>query len=169
MKIVEQTQTKLVLREFPWVVIWSAIFWLVLNASGILFIWLIPSIRVIFFVDKILLYWILFTVVIFLVHIFINGEIVECTFDKSLNRIILKQQKLLKTELIERSIEGISGIKLEVIGESSDRYRVSIMCGSAKCVPLTSVYTSNLKDKRKTAEEIATFLNVSNYGIERDS
>jgi tetratricopeptide (TPR) repeat protein len=49
--------------------------------------------------------------------------------------------------------------------DNSDCYRVSIILDSGKCVPLTSVYTSGLKDQEKIAEYIATFLNVSNYGI----
>jgi tetratricopeptide (TPR) repeat protein len=154
MKIVEQTPTKLVLRKFPWFVACFAIFWLVPSISGMLFIG-----------NNIIL--ILFPVIVFFGVMFPFCEIVTCTFDKSLNSMILKRQTLLKTKLIERSIEAISGIKLEVrSGDDLDTYRVSIMLASGKCVPLTSVYTSGLQDKEKTAEDIATFLNVSNYGVE---
>jgi hypothetical protein len=151
MKIVEQTQTKLVLREFPWFIAWFSIAWIVPIIIMMLFI--------MFFSGK---FWFLFIVIGFLVYVPLNAEIVTCTFDKSLNSMILKQQTLLKTKIIERSINAISGIKLEVM---TDCYRVSIMLDSGKCVPLTSVYTNDLKDKEKTAEYIATFLNVSNYGI----
>ncbi len=152
MKIVEQTQTKLVLREFPWTAAWFAIFWLVINISGLL-------------VSGLNIIGILFVVIGF-VPLFISGGIMTCTFDKSLNSIILKRQMLLKTKTIERSIEAISGITLEVMSrDNGELYRVSIMLNSGKCVPLTSVYTSDLKGKEKTAEGIATFLNVPNYGI----
>lgn len=110
--------------------------------------------------------WILFGTIVILTPISLISGIVTCTFDKSLNSMILKRQTLLKTKLIKHSIEAISGIKLELrIGDDSNLYRVSIMWASGKCVPLTSVYSSDLKDKEKTAENIATFLNVSNYGI----
>jgi tetratricopeptide (TPR) repeat protein len=153
MKIVEQTQTKLVLRKFPWFIACFAIFWLALSISGMLFVG-----------HNIIL--ILLVVIVFLAIVSPLCEIVICTFDKSLNSMTLKRQTLLKTKLIERSIEAISGIKLEVMsGDNLDAYRVSIMFASGKCVPLTSVYTSGLRDKEKTAEAIATFLNVSNYGV----
>jgi tetratricopeptide (TPR) repeat protein len=150
MKIVEQTQTKLVLREFPWFITWFSIAWIVP---------IILMLFIMFFSGK---FWFLFIVIGFLVYIPLNAEIVTCTFDKSLNRMILKQQTLLRKKIIERSINAISGIKLEVM---TDCYRVSIMLDSGKCVPLTSLYTNDLKDKEKTAEDIAIFLNVSYYGI----
>jgi len=156
MKIVEQTPTKLVLRKFPWFMACFAISWLVLTISGLLLtgqnIILILSVIIIFLV--------------FLAAISRLFEIVTCTFDKSLSSMILKRQTPLKTKLIERSIEAISGIKLEVMsGENSDVYRVIIMFASGECVPLTSVYSSGLRDKEKTAKDIATFLNISNYGF----
>lgn len=153
MKIVEQTQTKLVLREFPWKIAWFGIFWLVPVISAMLF-----------FGDNIIL--ILLVGIGFSALVSLTSEIVNCTFDKSLNRMILKQQRLLKTKLIERSIEAILGITLEVMtGDNGELYRVSIMLDSGKCVPLTSAYTSDLQGNRKTAENIATFLNVFNYGL----
>ena len=153
MKIVEQTKTKLVLREFPWNVAWFAILWVVPAISGVFF-----------FRQNII--WTLLIVIACSAVICLTSEIVTCTFDKSLNSMILKRQKLLKTKLIERSIEAILGIKLEVMsGDHGELYRVSVMLDSGKCVPLTSAYTSGLRDNRKTAEDIATFLNVSNYGI----
>lgn len=151
MKIVEQTPTKLVLRKFPWFIACFAIFWLVPIIGGML------SIGQNIFS--------LLVVIVFLAVISPFCEIVTCTFDKSLNSMTLKRQTLLKTKLIERSIEAISGIKLEVGSGDKDTYRVSIMLASGKCVPLTSVYSSGLRDKEKTAEDIATFLNVSNYGV----
>jgi hypothetical protein len=151
MKIVEQTQTKLVLRKFPWGVAWFGIFWLVPVISAMLF-----------FGNNIIL--ILLVGIGSSAMVSLTSEIVTCTFDKSLNSMILKQQRLLKTKLIERSIEAISGITLEVMsGDNGELYRVSIMLDSGKCVPLTSAYTSDLQGNRKTAEDIATFLNVSNH------
>jgi hypothetical protein len=151
MKIVEQTQTKLVLRKFPWGVAWFGIFWLVPVISAMLF-----------FGNNIIL--ILLVCIGSSAMVSLTSEIVTCTFDKSLNSMILKQQRLLKTKLIERSIEAISGITLEVMsGDNGELYRVSIMLDSGKCVPLTSAYTSDLQGNRKTAEVIATFLNVSNH------
>ena len=151
MKIVEQTQTKLVLQEFPWGIAWFGIFWLVPVISAMLF-----------FGNNIIL--ILLVGIGSSAMISLTSEIVTCTFDKSLNSMILKQQRLLKTKLIERSIEAISGITLEVrSGDNGDLYRVSIMLDSGKCVPLTSAYTSDLQGNRKTAKDIATFLNVSNH------
>ena len=158
MKIVEQTPTKLVLRKFPWFMACFAIFWLVFCISGMLLTG-----------QNIILILFLLVVIVFLVFLATISslfEIVPCTFDKSFSRMILKRQTLLKTKLIERSIEAISGIKLEVMsGENLDAYRVSIMFASGECVPLTSVYSSGLRDKEKTAKDIATFLNVSNYGF----
>jgi hypothetical protein len=155
MKIVEQTETKLVLREFPWNIAWFGILWVVPVISGML-------------VFRQNIIWTLFAVIVCSAVVYLTSEFVTCTFNKSFNNMILKRQKLLKTELIEHSIEAISGIKLEVmIGDNSDLYRVSIILDSGKCVPLTSAYTSDLQDNRKTAEDIATFLNVSNYGIRR--
>jgi hypothetical protein len=153
MKIVEQTETKLVLREFPLEVAWFGIFWV------------LPIISVMLFFRQNII-GTLFVVIVCSAAVGLTSEIMTCTFDKSLNNMTLKRQKLLKTKKIERSIEGISGIKLEVmIGDNSGLYRVSIMLDSGECVPLTSAYTSNLQDNRKKAEDIATFLNVSNYGI----
>jgi tetratricopeptide (TPR) repeat protein len=153
MKIVEQTKTKLVLREFSWNVVWFCILWVVPAISGALF-----------FEQNII--WTLVVVIACSAAVCFISEIVTCTFDKSLNSIILKRQKLLKTKLVEYSIEAISGIKLEVMsGDDGKLYRVSMMLDSGKCVPLTPAYTSDLRDNKKTAENIATFLNVFNYGL----
>jgi hypothetical protein len=158
MKIVEQTETKLVLREFPWNV---ACLGIVILGFAIIGMFAFRH-----SIQNIILN--LFVVIFCLAVLCFTSEIVTCTFNKSLNNMILKRQNPLKTELIKHSIEAISGIKLEVmIGDNSDLYRVSIILDSGKCVPLTSAYTSDLKDNRKTAEDIATFLNVSNYGIRR--
>jgi hypothetical protein len=159
MKIVEQTPTKLVLRNFPGFMAYFAISWLVLITipmSGILLTGQIIILSLPGFI----------MCLVFLAAICRLVEIVTCTFDKSLSSMILKRQTPLKTQLIEHSIEEILGVNLEVINvENLDLYRVSIVFTFGESVPLNSVYSRGLRDKEKTAKDIATFLNVSNYGF----
>jgi len=100
-----------------------------------------------------------------------GAEVVTCTFDKTIGRMTLKKQSLRKTKAIEHPIEAISGVHLEKSISTNDNgtstlYRVTLGLASSKRIPLTSSYSTGLTSKQKTAEVIATFLNVKNYGLE---
>ena len=99
-----------------------------------------------------------------------RAEVVTCTFDKTIGRMTWKKQSLRKTKAIEYPIEAISGVYLEETTSTNDNgtftlYRVTLGLASSKRIPLTSSYSTGLTSKQKTAEVIATFLNVKNYGL----
>ena len=169
MKIVEQTPTKLVIRQSFW------------RMQSILLITLsiITFVSTLFFTFLLVLAIIKSTVnwlfvqsiggiLLCLLYLIFSDESVTCTLDKSLDRMSLKRQKILKTRVIERPIEAISGVQLDELTDSdSDTiYRVSLVFASGRCIPLNSSYSGGLKDKLKIAEDIAIFLNVFNYGVE---
>jgi len=110
----------------------------------------------------------LFAALGLLVVIFV--EIETITFDKNLGYMTIKRHKPLiaKTKLIKHLLQDISGVEIqEMSGSESNTYRVCLVLESGKRrVPLTSSFTSGLRDKQKKAEVIATFLNIRNYGLD---
>ena len=97
-------------------------------------------------------------------------EIETITFDKNLGYMTIKRHKPLiaKTKLIKHLLQDISGVEIqEMSGSESNTYRVCLVLESGKRrVPLTSSFTSGLRDKQKKAEVIATFVNIRNYGLD---
>ena len=128
----------------------------------------------------------LFVVIGFLLVIFV--EIETITFDKNLGHLTIKRYKPLMaktkfikdrlqrisgmeiqhTKLIKHLLQDISGVEIQGMSSSeSNTYRVCLVLDSGKRrVPLTSSFSTGLGDKNKKAEVIATFLNISNYGLE---
>ena len=85
----------------------------------------------------------------------------------------IKRHKLLfaetaKTKVVKHLIQDICGVELQkMYGSDSYLYRVCLVLESGKRrVPLTSSFSNGLKDKHKTAEVIATFLDIRNYGLD---
>jgi hypothetical protein len=110
----------------------------------------------------------LFAVVGLLLVIFV--EIETIAFDKSLGHLTIKRHKPLiaKTKLIKHLLQDISGVEIQEMSSSeSNTYRVCLVLNSGKRrVPLTSSFSTGLGSKHKTAEVIATFLNIRNYGLD---
>jgi len=150
MKVLEQTLTKLILQELPWIVVLIGVVFLLVGLS-------------VAFSGQLL--GLLFTAIGILSLVFM-AEVVTCTFDKTLGCMNLKRRGLFKTKVIEHPIEEISGVQLEESRDSeSSTYRVSLVLVSGKRVPLTSYYSTGLRGKQKTAQDIAAFLGVNNYRI----
>ena len=99
----------------------------------------------------------------------IFAEIETPTFDKNLGHMTIKRHKPLiaKTKVVKHLIQDICGVEIEKsYGSESYLYRVCLVLESGKRrVPLTSSFSNGLKDKHKTAEAIATFLDIINYGL----
>jgi len=110
----------------------------------------------------------------------IFGEIDTITFDKNLGHMTIKRHKPLlgKTKVVKHLIQDISGVEIQKTESSgsisgnditptkSINYRVCLLLESGKRrVPLTSSFSNGLKDKHKTAEVIARFLEIRNYGL----
>ena len=100
-------------------------------------------------------------------------EIETITFDKNLDYMAIKRHKLLfaetaKTKVVKHLIQDICGVELQkMYGSDSYLYRVCLVLESGKRrIPLTSSFSTGLKDKHKTAEVIATFLDIRNYGLD---
>lgn len=110
----------------------------------------------------------LFAVVGLLLVIFV--EIETITFDKNLGHMTIKRHKPLiaKTKLIKHLLQDISGVEIQEMSSSeSNTYRVCLVLNAGKRrVPLTSSFSTGLGSKHKTAEVIATFLNIKNYGLD---
>lgn len=110
----------------------------------------------------------LFAVVGLLLVIFV--EIETIAFDKNLGHLTIKRHKPLiaKTKLIKHLLQDISGVEIQEMSSSeSNTYRVCLVLNSGKRrVPLTSSFSTGLGSKHKTAEVIATFLNIRNYGLD---
>ena len=110
----------------------------------------------------------LFAVVGLLLVIFV--EIETIAFDKNLGHMTIKRHKPLiaKKKLIKHLLQDISGVEIQQMSSSeSNTYRVCLVLNAGKRrVPLTSGFSTGLGSKHKTAEVIATFLNIRNYGID---
>ncbi len=110
----------------------------------------------------------LFAVVGLLIVIFV--EIETIAFDKNLGHMTIKRHKPLigKKKLIKHLLQDISGVEIQEMSSSeSNTYRVCLVLNSGKRrVPLTSSFSTGVGSKHKTAEVIATFLNITNYGID---
>lgn len=110
----------------------------------------------------------LFAVIGLLLVIFV--EIETIAFDKNLGHMTIKRHKPLiaKTKLIKHLLQDISGVEIQQMSSSeSNTYRVCLVLKSGKQrVPLTSGFSTGLGSKHKTAEVIATFLDIRNYGLE---
>jgi hypothetical protein len=100
----------------------------------------------------------------------IFAEIETATFDKNLGHMTIKRHKPLiaKTKVVKHLIQDICGVEIQKsYGSESYLYRVCLVLESGKRrVPLTSSFSNGLKDKHKTAEVIATFLDIRNYGLD---
>ena len=110
----------------------------------------------------------LFAVIGLLLAIFV--EIETITFDKNLGHMTINRHKPLiaKTKLIKHLLQDISGVEIQEMSSSeSNTYRVCLVLNAGKRrVPLTSSFSTGLGSKDKTAEVIATFLNIRNYGLD---
>jgi hypothetical protein len=102
--------------------------------------------------------------------VMIFAEIETTTFDKNLGHMTIKQHKPLiaKTKVVKHLIQDICGVEIQkMYGSESYRYRVCLLLESGKRrVPVTSGFSTGLGDKHKTAEVIATFLDIKNYGLD---
>ena len=165
MKIVEQTSTKLVLRDSHWA------------NSTLGAIIVVPFSFLVFFLGLIIfgelnsdalptfLGMVVFWLVGILYYLIFLSESINCTFDKSLGSMILKRQKMFKTKIIERPIKAILGVRLEEITDLDDytTSRVCLVFASDRLIPLTSDYNdTSICDQ--TTKDMATFLNVANHG-----
>ena len=107
-------------------------------------------------------------------------EIDTITFDKNLGHMTIKRHKplLAKTKVVKHLIQDISDVEIQqtessesisgndITPSKSISYRVCLLLESGKRrVPLTSSFSNGLRDKQKTAEVIATFLEIRNYGL----
>jgi tetratricopeptide (TPR) repeat protein len=99
----------------------------------------------------------------------IFAEIETATFDKNLGYMTIKRHKPLiaKTKVVKHLIQDICGVEIQKsYGSESYLYRVCLVLESGKRrVPLTSSFSNGLRDKQKTAEVIANFLDIRNYGL----
>lgn len=116
-------------------------------------------------------------------------EIETITFDKNLGHMTIKRHKpviaktkiikpllqrisgmeIHETKLIKHLLQDISGVEIQGISDSeSNKYRICLVLHSGKQrVPLTSGFTTgSLGGYHKEAEVIATFLDITNYGID---
>ncbi|NJL67821.1 MAG: hypothetical protein HC894_15690 [Microcoleus sp. SM1_3_4] len=119
--------------------------------------------------------YLLFAVLGFIVLLF--GQIESFTFDKNLGYVILKLQQpfRFKNRVFKYQIQDISGVEIQKIDyisytrRGSRRrigYRVRLVLYSGKrYISIPSYLSNGLRDKEKTAEIIATFLNIRNYGL----
>ena len=136
MKIVEQTPTKVVIRQSFWrmqsilLIILSLItFVFTLPFTFLLVLAIIkPTVNLVFFQST-------GGILLCLVYLIFSDESVTCTLDKSLNRMSLKRQRILKTRVIEHPIEAISGVQLDELTPI-----VTLSTGSALCLLLVGVY-----------------------------
>jgi len=164
MKIVEQTPTKLALRDSSW----TGILWSVLI---VFFLIVVPNLFIIFYSKNYddLLSYIYVSIVCLLglsYYLLFWAESMTCTFDKSLDRMILKREKMFKTRVIERPIKAILGVRLEEITDldNDTTSRICLVFASGRLIPLTSGYNGSSILDQITAKDIATFLNVANHG-----
>lgn len=177
MKIVQQTPTKLVLREqypywlaglilAPWLAIgffpiFSFITWL-FDGGWFLNFW--EGLLSVFF-----LIWGISLIVFVLWWWEKLTEAVTYTFDKTLGCMTLKRQRSFSTEVSERSIQEISAVELgesrnsSSYGTVSISYTVRLVLVSGRTITLTSM---SLRGAQKIAASISAFLHINNYGIE---
>jgi hypothetical protein len=98
------------------------------------------------------------------------AQIENVTFDKEIGDLTFNWQQPFrcKTKVVKHALPDISGVEIQKIEDyESVKYRVclSLLAGK-RCVPLTSYFSTGLRDKQKTAEIIAIFLDIKNYDIE---
>ena len=101
--------------------------------------------------------------------VMIFAEIETTTFDKNIGHMTIKRHKPLiaKTKVVKHLIQDICGVEIQKsYGSESYLYRLCMVLESGKrSVPLTSGFSSGLKDKHKKAEVIARFLDIRNYSL----
>lgn len=84
-------------------------------------------------------------------------------FDKRKGFLTIERQKLFKTETSKHLLRRISGVEIQ----GSQYSRVCLILDSGKeRLPLTTAYMTATESHRQTAEAIATFLKIPNYGTQ---
>lgn len=138
MNVVEQTSTTLVLQE-PLKFWWSGLVFLagglVMAAFGRM-----PEVAVSIAFGG---FW--------LIRV---PKMVTCTFDKDGDRVTLEEQRLLGKKTTEHSLQQVQGVEYHS--------RVYLKLADDQRLPLTPY--AGFADPSETAERIAEFLQVQNYG-----
>ncbi len=102
------------------------------------------------------------------------GQVVTCSFDKTMGKFTIQRQGLLGNHQRHYRIQDISNVEIEESrGNNSSTYRVSLVIyddssdgyqrskNYHQMVPLTTYYSSGYNEKQKTVDSIRNFLDLS--------
>ncbi|MGI0489882.1 hypothetical protein ACN4EK_31080 [Pantanalinema rosaneae CENA516] len=138
MKFVQRTRDQLTIRLFP-LVIWSVgIFFLVLavTASSLLAQLFLVAVGIL---------------------IFSLGQASTCHFNKITDQVLIKRWTLLGSKQRHCSIRDIVAVHVETSG---DTHRVNLVLAEKELFPLTTYYSSGLKEKQQVAKLMREFLHL---------
>lgn len=174
MKIVEQTPTKIILKEQSWWIIIIILLSIILFTRVILstilatdFLANIPintpnsnfanPLAANF--DKIL---VSLSLMITLIIGGLLSEFVTCEIDKDEQILSLNRLSLIGRKKAKYSLKEIADIILEIApNQNQSSARISLFLNSGEMVPLTNFYTPGLESKQNIIEEVRRFLNSS--------
>lgn len=98
----------------------------------------------------------------------VKGQIITCTFDKTIGQITLVRQGILGTHVTKHLLRDISLLELEIYAYNSfhyinKTYKISLLQMSGNRIPLNWAALYNEKKVRDTADLICRFLNLRPY------
>lgn len=106
---------------------------------------------------------------LFVLHILVvQGKIITCTFDKTINQVTIVRQGILGTQVTRHFLRDISLLELKIYVYNSfhyidKTYYISLLLMSGNSIPLNLVALYDEKKVRDTASLISSFLNLRPY------
>lgn len=158
-QLLENTPTRLAFRQRPiwkwfqglWGVVLLAI--MLLNSKGASFY----------------SFCLFLVICLFVLHtLAVQGQILTCTFDKTMGQVTLVRQGILGTQVTRHLLRDISLVELKIYVYNSfhyidKTYFISLLLMSGNSIPLNWVALYDEKKVRDTALVICSFLNLRPY------
>uniref|UniRef100_B8HVH2 Transmembrane protein n=1 Tax=Cyanothece sp. (strain PCC 7425 / ATCC 29141) TaxID=395961 RepID=B8HVH2_CYAP4 len=91
------------------------------------------------------------------------GQRVTCHFDRRSGYVRITKQGVLGSQTADYSLREVVDVQVEASRSSSsngETFRVSLVLANGDRLPLTSYYSSGWNDKKETADQIKTFLQL---------
>ena len=113
-------------------------------------------------------FFIFLVICLFVLHtLAVKGQILTCTFDKTIGQVTLVRQGILGTHVARHLLRDISLVELEIYVykfEYIDKtYKISLLLMSGNSIPLKLAALYDEKKVRDTALVICSFLNLRPY------
>lgn len=105
---------------------------------------------------------------LFVLHtLAVTGQILTCTFDKTIGQVTLVRQGILGTHVTRHLLRDISLVELEIYVYSfqyiDKTYKISLLLMSGNKIPLNLAALYDEKKVRDTVGLICSFLNLRPY------